>query len=76
MELQCAMFHLTAVQVNEACFRKGLLMFAPVGVGGECIKIAPTLDTTREALEEGIAVLDESMDEVLARSANAVGQGS
>jgi 4-aminobutyrate aminotransferase-like enzyme len=40
-------------------------MFAPVGVTGECIKIAPSLDMSREALEEGIAVLGEAMDEVL-----------
>ena len=40
-------------------------MFAPVGVAGECIKIAPALDISRDALEEGIAVLGEAMDEVL-----------
>ena len=55
----------TALAVNEACFRRGLLMFAPVGVAGECIKIAPALDMSREALEEGIATLGEAMDEVL-----------
>ncbi|HTZ52490.1 MAG TPA: aminotransferase class III-fold pyridoxal phosphate-dependent enzyme, partial [Spirochaetia bacterium] len=55
-----------ALAVNEACFRKGLLMFAPVGVAGECIKIAPPLDISRDALEEGISVLGEAMDEVLA----------
>ncbi len=54
-----------ALAVNEACFHKGLLMFAPVGVAGECIKIAPPLDISRDALEEGIAVLGEAMDEVL-----------
>ena len=54
-----------ALAINEACFHKGLLMFAPVGVAGECIKIAPSLDISREALEEGIAVLGEAMDEVL-----------
>ncbi len=32
-----------AVAVNTACLQKGLLMFAPVGVGGECLKIAPPL---------------------------------
>jgi 4-aminobutyrate aminotransferase-like enzyme len=52
-----------ALAVNEACFRKGLLMFAPVGVAGECIKIAPALDISREALEEGIQTLGEAMDE-------------
>lgn len=56
---------MTALAINEACFRKGLLMFAPVGVSGECIKIAPSLDISREALGEGIAVLGEAMQEVL-----------
>jgi len=55
----------TALALNEACFRRGLLMFAPVGVAGECIKIAPALDISREALEEGIATLGEAMDEML-----------
>ncbi len=55
----------TALKVNLACFHKGLLMFAPVGVAGECIKIAPPLDISREALAEGLAVLGEAMDEVL-----------
>jgi 4-aminobutyrate aminotransferase-like enzyme len=54
-----------ALAINEACFRKGLLMFAPVGIAGECIKIAPTLDISLEALEEGIQVLGEAMDETL-----------
>jgi 4-aminobutyrate aminotransferase-like enzyme len=40
-------------------------MFAPVGVAGECIKIAPSLDISREALQEGILTLGEGMDEVL-----------
>jgi 4-aminobutyrate aminotransferase/diaminobutyrate-pyruvate transaminase/4-aminobutyrate aminotransferase/(S)-3-amino-2-methylpropionate transaminase len=55
-----------ALAVNEKCFHKGLLMFAPVGVAGECIKIAPALDISREALEDGIQTLGEAMDEVLA----------
>ncbi len=54
-----------ALAVNTACFHKGLLMFTPVGVAGECVKIAPPLDISREALEEGISVLGEAMDEVL-----------
>ncbi|HUI69136.1 MAG TPA: aminotransferase class III-fold pyridoxal phosphate-dependent enzyme [Spirochaetia bacterium] len=53
-----------ALAVNTACFRKGLLMFAPVGASGECIKIAPALDISREALQEGLEVLGEAMDEV------------
>jgi len=55
----------TAKRINEKCFHKGLLMFAPVGIAGECIKIAPPLIITEEALREGIAVLTEACDEVL-----------
>jgi 4-aminobutyrate aminotransferase/(S)-3-amino-2-methylpropionate transaminase len=55
----------TATAINVKCFQKGLLMFAPVGVAGECIKIAPPLSITREALCEGIQVLEEACDEVL-----------
>ena len=40
-------------------------MFAPVGIGGMCVKIAPPLNITKDALEEGINVLDEVCDEVL-----------
>ncbi len=54
-----------ALQINEACLRKGLLMFAPVGVAGECIKICPPLTTPRDALEEGISVLEEACEAVL-----------
>ena len=55
----------TALAVNERCFHKGLLMFAPVGAAGECIKIAPALDIPRGVLEEGISTLGEALDEVL-----------
>ncbi|MCK5801766.1 MAG: aspartate aminotransferase family protein [Lentisphaeria bacterium] len=55
----------TAMAINEKCFEKGLLMFAPVGLGGGCIKIAPPLITPIDALEEGIAVLEEACAEVL-----------
>lgn len=54
-----------AMAINEKCFERGLLMFAPVGVGGGCVKIAPPLTIPLEALEEGIAVIDEVCDEVL-----------
>ena len=55
----------TAMRINERCFQKGLLMFAPVGVGGECVKIAPPLTIEEEALCEGIAVLEQACDEIL-----------
>ncbi len=54
-----------AVKINEKCFHKGLLMFAPVGIAGECLKIAPPLNTTEEALREGIMVFEEACDEIL-----------
>jgi 4-aminobutyrate aminotransferase / (S)-3-amino-2-methylpropionate transaminase / 5-aminovalerate transaminase len=46
-----------------ACFRKGLLMFAPVGVGGGCIKIAPPLCMSEEAVKEGCSVLRDAIAE-------------
>ncbi len=55
----------TAVKINVKCFQKGLLMFAPVGIGGECLKIAPPLTITEEALKESIQVFEEAIDEVL-----------
>jgi 4-aminobutyrate aminotransferase / (S)-3-amino-2-methylpropionate transaminase / 5-aminovalerate transaminase len=54
-----------ATAINERCFQKGLLMFAPVGLGGGCVKIAPPLIIEREALLEGCAVLEEAFAEVL-----------
>ncbi len=54
-----------AQKINEKCFHKGLLMFAPVGIAGECIKIAPPLVITEEALKEGLGVLEEACDEIL-----------
>ena len=55
----------TALAVNLGCFHRGLLMFAPVGVGNACIKIAPPLVTPEDALREGIAVLEQACAEVL-----------
>jgi len=54
-----------AVKINVACFQRGLLMFAPVGIGGECVKIAPPLTIPEDALRESIAVFEEAVDEVL-----------
>lgn len=55
----------TATAVNLKCVHKGLLMFAPVGIGGECLKIAPPLTIAAEPLRESIAVFEEAVDEVL-----------
>ena len=54
-----------ALKINERCFHKGLLMFAPVGIAGECLKIAPPLMITEEALRDGISVFEEACDEIL-----------
>jgi len=54
-----------ALNINIACYRKGLLMFAPVGVAGECLKIAPPLNITEEAIQESLLVFGEACDEVL-----------
>jgi 4-aminobutyrate aminotransferase / (S)-3-amino-2-methylpropionate transaminase / 5-aminovalerate transaminase len=54
-----------AQKINEKCFHKGLLMFAPVGIAGECLKIAPPLVISEEALRESIKVFEEACDEIL-----------
>lgn len=56
-----------AARIVERCFQKGLLLFAPVGLGGGCVKIAPPLCIPEGALEEGIGVLDEAFREALDR---------
>jgi 4-aminobutyrate aminotransferase-like enzyme len=55
----------TALKVNVASYQKGLLMFAPVGITGECLKIAPPLTISEEALRESIDVFEQAVDEVL-----------
>ena len=54
-----------AMAINERCFQKGLLMFAPVGLGGGCIKVAPPLTISKDALREGCTVLAEAFQEIL-----------
>jgi 4-aminobutyrate aminotransferase / (S)-3-amino-2-methylpropionate transaminase / 5-aminovalerate transaminase len=54
-----------ALKINVSCFQKGLLMFAPVGIEGECIKIAPPLNITPGALRESLTVFGEACDEVI-----------
>ena len=55
----------TATKINLSAVQKGLLMFAPVGIGGECLKICPPLSIEEEALRESIRVFEEAVDEVL-----------
>ncbi len=53
-----------AWNVIYKCFHKGLLMFAPVGIGGGCVKIAPPLCINEEALVEGCNVIAETLGEL------------
>jgi 4-aminobutyrate aminotransferase-like enzyme len=54
-----------AQKINVACLQKGLLMFAPVGIAGECVKIAPPLCITKEALLESLNVFREAVEQVI-----------
>ncbi len=54
-----------AWNVVNLCFQKGLLMFAPVGVGGGCVKIAPPLCISEEAVIEGCEVIREAVKEAV-----------
>jgi len=45
------------------CFKRGLLMFAPVGFGGATVKIAPPLCITKAAVVEGCRVIREAIAE-------------
>ena len=54
-----------AWDVVNLCFRKGLLMFAPVGVGGGCVKIAPPLCISEQAVKEGCSVIRQALQQLL-----------
>jgi len=54
-----------AFAIVERCMEKGLLMFAPVGVGGGTVKIAPPLITPKPALLEGLKVFEEAVTEIV-----------
>ena len=54
-----------AADIVRRCVEKGLLMFAPVGYAGASVKIAPPLVIQEEPLREGIAVLEEALEEAL-----------
>lgn len=54
-----------AVKINLACLYRGLMMFAPVGIAGECVKIAPPLSIDEDALRESLVVFEEAVDEVM-----------
>ncbi len=55
-----------AFAVAEKAVQKGLLMFAPVGVGGATVKICPPLTISREAVQDGLDALSEAISEATA----------
>ena len=55
-----------AFSIVERCMEKGLLMLAPVGIGGATVKIAPPLITPREGVLDGLTAFEEAVSEVLA----------
>ncbi len=54
-----------AWRVVERSIEKGVLMFAPVGLGGATIKIAPPLVITEDALREGLRAFCEAFEEAV-----------
>jgi len=54
----------TAWEVVKGCVQRGLMLFAPVGVGGGAVKICPPLVIEDDALREGLDVLREVVGEV------------
>jgi 4-aminobutyrate aminotransferase-like enzyme len=53
--------HDTAFEVVRRCVESGVLLFAPVGVGGGAIKINPPLVITEDAFREGLDVVHEAV---------------
>ena len=57
--------HALAHRIIQLCFHKGLLFFAPVGAWGQTVKIAPPLTIKEDAVEEGLTVLSQAVDEAV-----------
>lgn len=52
-----------AWNIVNNCFRQGLMMFAPVGTDGGCVKIAPPLCINEQAVTEGCNIIREALRE-------------
>jgi 4-aminobutyrate aminotransferase-like enzyme len=48
-----------AWEMTRLAVQRGVMLFAPVGVGGCAIKVCPPLVVNEEALREGLGVLEE-----------------
>jgi 4-aminobutyrate aminotransferase-like enzyme len=53
--------HDTAWEVVRRCVESGVMLFAPVGVGGGAVKINPPLIITEDAFREGLEVVQEAV---------------
>ncbi len=67
--------HDLAHSIIERCYQKGLLFFAPVGAWGQTVKISPPLTIPQDALEEGMQVLSQAVDEAVAAAGNVAEAG-
>ncbi|MDH7603206.1 MAG: aspartate aminotransferase family protein, partial [Armatimonadota bacterium] len=56
----------TAWNVVRMCVERGVMLFAPVGVGGAAIKINPPLVISEEQLREGLAVVEGAVRDAVA----------
>ncbi len=54
-----------AFAIVEKSIEKGLLLFSPVGTGGNLLKICPPLIITSEEIADGLVALEEAFTEVL-----------
>jgi 4-aminobutyrate aminotransferase-like enzyme len=54
----------SALRLTEICFQRGVLMCAPVGDSGQCLKVAPPLMISEAALKESLTVLQEGCAEL------------
>ncbi len=52
-----------AFEIVSRCIEKGLLLFAPVGLGGGTVKINPALIINEDAIREGCSVIREAIEE-------------
>ncbi|MBW1714173.1 MAG: aminotransferase class III-fold pyridoxal phosphate-dependent enzyme, partial [Deltaproteobacteria bacterium] len=52
-----------AAEIHKRCIQKGLMLCSPLGHGQAMLKISPPLVISREAVDDGIAALDEAIAE-------------
>jgi 4-aminobutyrate aminotransferase-like enzyme len=60
-----------AFEVVRRSMEKGVLMFAPVGVGGATVKISPPLVIPEDAVVESVDALEEAFSEAVRQAAAA-----